>query len=101
MLGVPETTLSAHGAVSEATARAMALGALARSDAHVAVAVTGIAGPGGAVAGKPVGTVCFAWATRETVPETITHRLPGDRGDVRGAAVRIALEGLIALARRG
>ena len=64
MLLVPPAMLAEHGAVSEPAARAMAEGALARSRAHVAVAVTGIAGPGGAVPGKPVGTVCFAWAAR-------------------------------------
>jgi nicotinamide-nucleotide amidase len=62
LLGVPEAVLREHGAVSEATARAMAEGAVARSLAHLAVAVTGIAGPGGGSDQKPVGTVCFAWA---------------------------------------
>src|ERR1700678_4634013 len=63
-LGVPRAVLKRHGAVSEATVRAMAAGALRRSKAQVAVAVTGIAGPGGAVPGKPVGTVWLCWATR-------------------------------------
>src|ERR1700689_5191464 len=63
-LGVPRAVLKRHGAVSEATVRAMAAGALRRSKAQVAVAVTGIAGPGGAVPGKPVGTVWLAWAFR-------------------------------------
>src|ERR1700733_3957516 len=63
-LGVPRAVLQRHGAVSEATVRAMAAGALRRSKAQVAVAVTGIAGPGGAVPGKPVGTVWLGWATR-------------------------------------
>ena len=62
VLGVPQALIAEEGAVSEATARAMAEGALARSLAHLAVAITGIAGPGGGSAGKPVGTVCFAWA---------------------------------------
>ena len=61
-LGVPEATLARHGAVSEATARAMAEGALARSRADIAVAVTGVAGPAGGSPEKPVGMVCFAWA---------------------------------------
>ena len=64
-LGVPRAALKSDGAVSKAVARAMALGALTRSGAQVAVAVTGIAGPGGAVPGKPVGTVWLAWAVEE------------------------------------
>jgi len=62
MLGVRAATLSRHGAVSEETAREMAAGALKRSEAHVALAVTGIAGPGGGTRKKPVGMVCFAWS---------------------------------------
>jgi nicotinamide-nucleotide amidase len=99
MLRVPPATIAAHGAVSEATARAMAAGALAASSAHIAVAVTGIAGPGGAVPGKPVGTVCFAWASRDIEPRVETHHLPGDRAAVRQASVTLALDGLIALAQ--
>src|ERR1700722_8399174 len=63
-LGVPRAVLEKYGAVSDETVRAMAEGALRRSRAQVAVAVTGIAGPGGAVPGKPVGTVWLGWATR-------------------------------------
>lgn len=98
MLGVPETVLAVHGAVSEAAARAMAEGALAHSRADVAVAITGIAGPSGAVPGKPVGTVCFGWVARGGVPHVETRHLPGSRARVRSAAVAIALEGLIDLA---
>ena len=98
LLGVPEATLRDHGAVSEPTARAMAEGALARSRADVAVAVTGIAGPGGATPGKPVGTVCFAWAGKGLPTTAITRRFPGGRAEVRQAAVSAALEGLTACA---
>lgn len=98
-LGVSEATLRAHGAVSEPVAREMALGALARSRAGLAIAITGIAGPTGAVPGKPVGTVCFGWALRppglaDAAPlvRLQTHRLPGDRGAVRRGAARLALE---------
>src|SRR3977135_833189 len=65
MLGVRPETLAAHGAVSEATEREMAVGALERSRADVAVAVTGVAGPAGGTPDKPVGLVCFAWACRD------------------------------------
>jgi nicotinamide-nucleotide amidase len=99
MLGVAPAILAEHGAVSEPTVRAMVQGALAESRAQVAAAVTGIAGPGGAVPGKPVGTVCFAWATRGSAPRVETHRLPGDRATVRSASVALALRGLIDAAR--
>ncbi len=95
MLGVPEATLSAHGAVSEATAAAMAAGALAAAGAGIAVAVTGIAGPGGAVPGKPVGTVCFGWARRGRPVATATRLFPGDRAAVRQATVIAALAGVL------
>lgn len=96
MLGVPASLIAAHGAVSEATAAAMAAGALARSGAEVAVAVTGIAGPGGGTPDKPVGTVCFAWVRRGRVPVASTHRFAGDRAAVRAATVAVALDGLLA-----
>ena len=101
MLAVPPATLALHGAVSEPTARAMAIGALAQGRAHAAVAVTGIAGPGGAVPGKPVGTVCFAWAARDGEARVGTRHLAGERAAVRQASVGIALRGLIALAKPG
>jgi len=98
VLGVPGTVLDEHGAVSEATARSMAEGALARSLAHLAVAVTGIAGPGGATPGKPVGMVCFAWAGKGLPTTAITRNFAGGRAEVRRAAVLAALEGLIVCA---
>ncbi len=97
-LGVPRAVLRTHGAVSRAVVRAMAAGALRRSRAQVAVAVTGIAGPGGAVAGKPVGTVWLAWATRRGTAIRIATDLRhfrGDRESVRRKTVRAALRGLL------
>jgi nicotinamide-nucleotide amidase len=97
-LGVPRTVLRRHGAVSEATVRAMAAGALRRSGAQIAVAVTGIAGPGGAVPGKPVGTVWLGWATRHSGAirvATVLRRFRGNRETVRRKTVRAALMGLI------
>jgi nicotinamide-nucleotide amidase len=97
-LGVPRAVLKRHGAVSEATVRAMAAGALRRSKAQVAVAVTGIAGPGGAVPGKPVGTVWLGWATRLSGVirvATALRRFRGDRESVRRKTVRAALQGLL------
>jgi len=94
MLGVPEASIEAHGAVSEAVALAMVQGALRHASAQWAVAVTGIAGPGGAVTGKPVGTVWVAWAAEDrTWAEHFL--LPGDRGQVRAATVQRALQGLL------
>lgn len=96
MLGVPESTLNRHGAVSEATARAMAQGAIAHSRADWALAITGVAGPTGGSAEKPVGTVCFAWAQRDAGCEAQTCRFAGDRASVREQAVHHALRGLLA-----
>ncbi len=97
-LGVPPAVLRKHGAVSEATARAMAAGALQAAGTSVAVAVTGIAGPGGAVPGKPVGTVWIAWAVRRgrsiRMAASLAH-FRGDRETVRRKTVRTALEGLL------
>lgn len=95
-LGVPATLIAREGAVSEAVARAMAEGALARSLADLVVAVTGIAGPGGGSAAKPVGTVCFAWGLPGGAVDAVTRRLDGDRAAVRSQSVVVALEGLIA-----
>ncbi|MEP3113975.1 CinA family protein [Nisaea sp.] len=97
MLGVPTETLAAHGAVSEQTARAMALGALANSDATVAVAVTGVAGPGGGSIEKPVGLVHFAAATPDSI--VAEHRIfAGDRATVRLQTVLRALEMMLSRA---
>lgn len=97
LLGVPGRLLEAHGAVSEPVAEAMAQGALARSAARAAVAVTGIAGPGGGSAAKPVGMVCFAWAARGEATQARTLHLAGGRAEVRRQSVEIALQGLVAL----
>lgn len=97
LLGVPEITIERHGAVSEATARAMAEGALAHSLAHWAVAITGIAGPAGGSADKPVGTVCFAWAGRDLGCQAQTRCFSGERSAVRAQSVAYALRGLIHL----
>ena len=94
-LGVDAALIAAHGAVSEAVARAMAEGALAHSRAAVAVAVTGIAGPGGATPGKPVGTVWLAIARREGVTQAGLLQLSGDRTAVREQTVQYALQRLL------
>jgi len=94
MLGVSRKTLKKFGAVSEQSAREMARGALAHSRAGVAVAVTGVAGPSGGTAAKPVGMVCFAWAKgRRVVAET--RRFRGGREAVRRQSVIYALEGVL------
>jgi nicotinamide-nucleotide amidase len=87
MVGVPTTLIQAHGAVSEEVARAMADGALARSRASLAVSVTGIAGPGGAGAEKPVGLMCFGLAKKGQPVFSERRVLPGDRAGIRTAAV--------------
>ena len=94
MLGVKTETLARHGAVSEPTARAMAEGALSHSAADLAVAITGIAGPGGGTEAKPVGTVCFAWARRKHETRSTTLHFSGDRVAVRRQSVAAAIEGL-------
>ncbi len=94
LLGVDAALIAQHGAVSEAVARAMAQGALQHSKAQVAVAVTGIAGPTGGSADKPVGTVWLAWATPAGVSAELQH-FAGDRAAVRRATVHHALLGLV------
>jgi nicotinamide-nucleotide amidase len=96
MLGVSEGALERHGAVSEQVVREMAEGALARSHAQVAVAISGVAGPAGGTPGKPVGTVCFAWAAKQRTTRVETKRFPGDRETVRRRSVEHALKGVIA-----
>ena len=95
MLGVPAATIANHGAVSEETARAMAAGALEHSSAGVALAITGVAGPGGGSPGKPVGTVCFSWCRRGEPATSETRHWSGDRETVRRQALMHALNGLI------
>ena len=94
MLAVPPALIAQFGAVSEEVAAAMAEGALANSGAQVALSTTGIAGPGGAVPGKPVGTVCFGWS-RAGVTRTERLVLTGDRQSVRDQSVAHALKGLL------
>jgi len=100
LLEVPAEVLASCGAVSEAVAARMAEGALKRSRAQFALSVTGIAGPGGATPDKPVGTVCFGWASIGEAPRTATMHFAGDRAAVRDAsalhALRSALECLAA-----
>lgn len=102
VLRVSAATLASHGAVSEETAREMALGALAVSPGTVSVSVTGIAGPSGGSRAKPVGTVCFAWArSGEAMPRSETRRFAGDRESVRRQSVIRALQGVCELLDNG
>ena len=91
MLGVSAETLENQGAVSEATVLELVAGALRHSEAGYAVAISGIAGPGGAVAGKPVGTVCFAWQLAGGSGRSETCHFEGDRESVRRQSVAHAL----------
>lgn len=97
MLGVQAATLASCGAVSEAAAREMAQGALAHSAAQLAIAITGIAGPGGGTSEKPVGTVCFAWCVSGQPVASATCRFRGERSQIRSASVDFALRQLQAL----
>ena len=96
LLGVPADVIARHGAVSEPVARAMARGAVAHARAHVGVAVTGVAGPGGGSLDKPVGTVWFGWHV-PGVTETECRRFDGDRAAVRAQTVAHALARLLEL----
>jgi nicotinamide-nucleotide amidase len=91
---VRQATLDTYGAVSEATVREMAQGALQHSHAHVALAVSGIAGPTGGTPDKPVGTVWFAWSLRGGVTRAQVRHLDGTRSEVRSQSVQIALQGI-------
>jgi nicotinamide-nucleotide amidase len=99
LLGVDAGLIDAHGAVSEPVARAMAEGALARAPVQLAVAVTGIAGPGGAVPGKPVGTVWLALAQAGAATRAERLQFAGDRAAVRAGTVALALQRLLEAAR--
>lgn len=91
LLGVQAQTLDAFGAVSEQTAAEMAHGALQRSSSDIAISITGIAGPGGGTAAKPVGTVCFGWIGAGLPTVTSTEHFAGDRSQVRLQAVKAAV----------
>jgi nicotinamide-nucleotide amidase len=93
MLGVKKRTLDAHGAVSEDTAREMASGALANSNATIAFSVTGVAGPTGGTLKKPVGMVCFGFATKNET-HSVTQQFKGDRASVREQSVEFVLREL-------
>ena len=97
LLGVDPALLRTEGAVSEAVVRAMTAGALAHSRAHIAVAVSGVAGPGGGSPEKPVGTVCLAWQRRGAAPVAQTMLFHGNRDEVRAHTVHRALEGVLQL----
>ena len=99
-VGVSTEDLEAFGAVSEPVVRAMAEGALEAAEAHIAVAVSGIAGPEGGTPEKPVGTVWFAWAIRDQGVVTHCRRIQGNRRDVRAQTVLYGLQGLIAEAEK-
>jgi nicotinamide-nucleotide amidase len=95
MLGVHAETLQAHGAVSEPTVLEMAEGALERSQASIAVSVSGVAGPAGGTATKPVGMVCIGWCVRGSEPFAVTRHFDGDREMVRRQSVIAGLEGVL------
>jgi len=95
LLGVRAATLAQQGAVSEATVAEMAEGALVHSRAQVAVAVSGVAGPGGGSPEKPVGTVCLGWARAGAATRTLHTHFSGDREAIRRQAVAAALQGIL------
>ncbi|WP_454785878.1 CinA family protein [Legionella sp. WA2024007413] len=95
LLSVPKQLIEEYGAVSEPVALAMATGALQHSVGHVAVSVTGIAGPDGGSSEKPVGTVCFGWVARDMKPKILRKQFTGSRNDIRLAACEEALSGIL------
>ena len=97
LLDVHPDTLQKYGAVSEETAREMALGALRHSHAQIAAAITGIAGPDGGTPEKPAGTVCFAWALENGAVHSTVRHFAGDRATVRQLSIHTALEGVLSL----
>ena len=101
MLGVSGATLDSAGAVSEQTVREMVVGVLENSEATVALAISGIAGPGGGMPDKPVGTVCFAWAVGGSQVRAETRHFEGDREAVRRQSVGHALQGLLNVLGQG
>jgi nicotinamide-nucleotide amidase len=94
LLGVTDASLDNHGAVSEPVVREMVAGALATTGAGVAVAISGVAGPGGGSKEKPVGTVWFAWGSSVETTEATVRHFSGDRDQVRRQAVLVALQGV-------
>lgn len=100
MVGILPALLAAYGAVSIETARALAEGGLRRCGADYCIAVTGIAGPDGGTAAKPVGTVCFGWAGHNIKTAGSREQFAGDRAAVRARSVNYALAGLIARLRK-
>ena len=97
MLGVSTSTLEQYGAVSEQTASEMAAGVITHSHAQVAVSITGIAGPDGGTAEKPVGMVCFAWMMKDGLAWAETRYFTGSREEIRRQSVAEALQGVIDL----
>jgi nicotinamide-nucleotide amidase len=97
MLGVSQQTLEKYGAVSAEIATEMAVGVLAHSDADIAVAVTGIAGPDGGASEKPVGTVFIAWADKTGDTNVVRKQFSGNRRQIREKSVRSAIEGVVSL----
>ncbi len=95
MLGVSGETLEVYGAVSEQVVAEMVTGALKKSSADVAIAISGIAGPDGGKKEKPVGTVCFAWQLKHHKPETQTKLFKGNRDSIREQSVDFILSGIL------
>ena len=95
MIDVDKQLIEQCGAVSEPVVKQMAIGAVKNSDADIAVAISGIAGPEGGTIEKPVGTVCVSWYNAHSGSKTATYLFVGDRSDVRTQAIRLSLLGLI------